>query len=141
MRTQSPASLARQHKLPSSPAWVLAEPIECQADNQQLYCLGSAHLAITQSEANQCIESMNQHLVPAGMKLYALEPALWLLALPSELSHLTQPLNKVLNSALGKTPALFTELQMLLHKHPINLAREQAGKPVIHACWLSGDNL
>jgi len=131
--------LAHHYKLPPAQAWVVAEPIECQADKTSLYCLGSAHLAITQSEANQCVESLNQYLVPAGMRLYAPEPALWLIALPVTLDKPTQSLSSVINRAIDQTPLLFTELEMLLHKHPINLAREQAGKPLIHACWLSGE--
>jgi hypothetical protein len=131
--------LAHHYQLPPASAWLIAEPIECQADSQAIYCLGTAHLNIDQREANQLIESLNQHLIPAGMRLYAPEPMRWLLALPAPLQVQTQSLNTIVNRALSQTPSLFTELQMLLHKHPINLAREAAGKPQIHACWLSGE--
>lgn len=130
---------AHHYQLPPAQSWLLAEPIECQADNKAIYCLGSAHLQVTQSEANQIIETMNQHLVPAGMRMFAPEPTRWLLALPGPLTVQTQSLNTIVNRALSQTPSLFTELQMLLHKHPVNLARESAAKPLIHACWLSGE--
>jgi hypothetical protein len=133
--------LAHHYKLPPAAAWVVAEPIECQANKQSIYCLGSAHLRITPHEANQCIDSLNQHLIPAGMRLYAPEPSLWLLALPAPLGQCTSPLSSVLNAPLGNTVGLFTELQMLLHKHPVNLTRERAGQPLIHACWLSGEGV
>lgn len=131
--------LAHHYKLPPANTWLLAEPIECQADKNAIYCLGSAHLHVDQSEANHLIDSLNQHLVSAGMRLYAPEPTRWLLALSEPLEVQTQSLNTIVNRALSQTPSLFTELQMLLHKHPVNLAREAAGKPLIHACWLSGE--
>ena len=33
---------------------------------------------------------------------------------------------------------LMTELQMLLHEHPVNVARARAGLPEINAVWLHG---
>jgi hypothetical protein len=33
---------------------------------------------------------------------------------------------------------LLSEVQMLLHAHPLNGAREEAGAPVVNAFWLSG---
>lgn len=130
--------LAHHYKLPPAQAWLIAQPIECQADSQNIYCLGTAHLEITQSQANQLVESLNQHLIPGGMRLYAPEPMRWLLSLSEPLKVQTQSLNTVVNRAISQTPSVFTELQMLLHKHPINKERERAGKPLIHACWLSG---
>jgi hypothetical protein len=34
--------------------------------------------------------------------------------------------------------ALLNELQMLWHEHPVNLARERAGRPVLNSAWLEG---
>jgi hypothetical protein len=130
---------AHHYKLPPAEAWLMAEPIECQADKASIYCLGTAHLGIIQAEANQFVESLNQHLIPAGMRLYAPEPARWLIALSKPLTVHTQSLNTIVNRALSQTPSLFTELQMLLHHHPLNRERAAAGKPQVHACWLSGE--
>jgi hypothetical protein len=37
---------------------------------------------------------------------------------------------------------LLTEVQMLLHHHPVNLARQEQGLPVINSlwCWAGGEN-
>jgi hypothetical protein len=131
--------LAHHYKLPPAAAWILAEPIECQSTSENIYCLGAAHLQLDQFEANQWIESLNQHLTQVGMRLYAPEPTRWLLALPSEMPFKTQSLSTVVNRALPSTSLLFAELQMLMHQHPLNHSRQLAGKPVIHACWLSGE--
>lgn len=131
--------LALHYQLPPAEDWLIAEPIECQADQHSIYCLGTAHLEVSQTEAHELVDSLNQHLIPGGMRLYAPEPSRWLLGLSKPLNVQTQSLNTIVNRALSQTPSLFTELQMLLHKHPINRAREQAGRPLIHACWLSGE--
>lgn len=131
--------LAHHYKLPPASAWLIAEPIECQTDGKAIYCLGTAHLELEQTEANQFIDSMNQHLASEGMRLYAVEPSRWLISFSKPLEVQTQSLNTIVNRAMSKTPSLFTELQMLLHRHPINLARQAEGKPQIHACWLSGE--
>ena len=38
----------------------------------------------------------------------------------------------------GKWNSLLNEMQMLLHDHPLNVAREQAGELPINSLWLSG---
>lgn len=131
--------LAHHYQLPPAQAWLVAEPIEIQADKNTIYCLGSTHLDLTQTQANQFVDSLNQHLIPGGMRLYAPEPLTWLISFSSPLTIETQALNTIVNRAISQTPSVFTELQMLLHKHPLNLEREKAGLPQVHACWLSGE--
>ncbi|TAN53211.1 MAG: hypothetical protein EPN19_09605 [Betaproteobacteria bacterium] len=41
-------------------------------------------------------------------------------------------------AAAGRALALATEIQMVLHEHPVNHAREQRGEPTVNSVWLWG---
>lgn len=138
---------AQRYRLAPSAHWVLAEPIECQADHRTVYCLGSAHLHITHEEVVQLLDTLNQHLQADGLHLYAPTPECWLLAMDQPWVIDAMPLSQVLNQDIQRCAPkvlaqewkrLFVELEMLLHQHPVNQAREKKGYPKINACWFSG---
>lgn len=137
---------AHRYRLAPSAHWLIAEPIECQADKQSVYCLGSAHLALTHEEVVLLLDTLNRHLQLDGMRLYAPTPERWLLAMDKSVVMDTLPLSQILNQDIADCmpkqlpqdwKRLFVELEMLLHQHPVNQAREKAGKPKISACWFS----
>lgn len=141
------ALLAHRYRLTPSMHWLVVEPIECQADLRTVYCVGAAHLQITPAEAMLLLDTLNQHLSAEGMHLYAPTPALWLLSMDKPLHIDTIPLSQVLGQDIAKCAPkhwpkdwqrLFVELEMLLHQHPVNQARQKAGQPKINACWFSG---
>jgi hypothetical protein len=137
---------AHRYRLPPNFHWLLAEPIECQADTKSVYCLGSVHLDISTEESAQLLETLNAHISMDGLRLYAPTPQTWLLASDKPVLIDTVPLSQVLNRDIASCmpkhltkawKCLFLELEMLLHQHPVNQAREKAGKPKINACWFS----
>lgn len=134
---------AHRFRLAPSAHWLMAEPINCEADKQGVYCVGSAHLNITHEEVAQLVDTLNQHLSFEGMHLYAPTPQSWLLSSEHQLIQDAVPLSKILNQHIARfMPStwkrLFVEFEMLLHQHPVNQARVRSGKPKINACWFSG---
>lgn len=138
---------AHRYRLAPSAHWLIAQPIECQADKQSVYCLGSTHLAITHEEVAHLLDTINQHLQMDGLRLYAPTPDHWLLAMDKPVTMDTLPLAQVLNQDIARCmpkqmpqdwKRLFVELEMLLHQHPVNQARVKQGQPKINACWFSG---
>lgn len=144
------ALTAHRYRLPPAKAWLLADPVECQADMHTVYCLGNAHLDICMEETMQLLDSLNEHLTQDGCRMYAPESNQWLLALDAPVDYDTTPLAKVLNQNIAEfTPRkaksswqrLFVEIEMLLHQHPVNQARAAANKPLINACWFWGEGV
>lgn len=139
---------AHKFRLPPANAWLLAQPVECAADMRAVYCEGYEHLDITPQEAAQLIDTINEHLGPQGMRMYAPEPNHWLLASQNAIEFTTTALDDVVGENIAAfTPKkaaqdwqqLFVEIEMLLHQHPVNQLRQAAGQSVINACWLWGE--
>jgi hypothetical protein len=95
------------------------------------------------------VASLNEALHTEGITLVAPTPGRWYLELPAPLSILTLPLSVGL--AMGAPPwspagpdapwlkRLLTEIQMLLHEHPVNQARERLGQLPVNSLWLWGE--
>jgi hypothetical protein len=142
------ALVAHKFRLPPARAWLLAQPVECAADIRSVYCEGYEHLDITAQEAAQLIDTINAHIAPNDMRLYAPEPDNWLLALQQPAAFATFDLEEVIGqdiadyvpkNASQQWQQLFVEIEMLLHQHPVNQLRQEQGRPVINACWLWGE--
>ncbi len=142
------ALTAHKFRLPPARSWLLAQPVECIADMRSVYCEGYEHLEITPQEAVQLIDTINGHIAPRDMRMYAPEPDQWLLASQQTIDFETYDLEDVIGQDIANCASeqgltawqtLFVEIEMLLHQHPVNQAREAAGKPQINSCWLWGE--
>ena len=133
---------------PSGAYWLRADPVHLQAQRDQLVLVDGSQLAISAAEANALAESLNQHFAPDHLKFIPLHPTRWYLALDAAPALTTHPLpavaGKGINACLPKGAAglrwnkLATEMQMLLHAHPVNQAREAQGQPPINSVWFWG---
>lgn len=142
------ALTAHKFRLPPARSWLLAQPMECLADARSVYCEGYEHLDITPQEAAQLIDTINEHIAPLDMRMYAPEPEHWLLGAQTEMAFETFELEEVVGQDIAKYvpkqasqqwQQLFVEIEMLLHQHPVNQLRVASGKPQINACWLWGE--
>lgn len=130
--------LAHMHRLPPSEGWLVAEPIECQMDLKAVYCLGNQHLYLNANEATSFIESINEHIVPSGRRMFAPSPNQWLMALDKPVKWQTRPLKQILNQKIDTQTPYDLEMQMLLHNHPVNKTRQARKMPTANAVWFSG---
>lgn len=126
-----------------------ADPLHVQAGTHHHILFDQARLDLDREESAALVASLNEALQPEQMRLMALTPGRWYLELPAPLSILTLPLSTGL--AMGAPPwsptgpdaprlkRLLTEIQMLLHEHPINQTRERLGQLPVNSLWLWGE--
>jgi hypothetical protein len=121
-----------------------AEPIHFAAGMTSIDALtlkGAARLS--QDDRAQLAATIGDHLRASGLEW---EASRWLIGFPQALDVQTREPNLAadLENALPtgadakSVRRLMTELQMVLHEHPVNVRRERAGLPAANAVWLWG---
>ena len=126
-----------------------ADPLHLQAGTQHHVHFDQARLDVDAEESAELLASLNTLLQPDGMALEAPTPGRWYLHLPAAVDLTNQPLSDglALGTALWaprgrdatRFKGLLTELQMLLHDHPLNAARERLGQLPVNSLWLWGE--
>lgn len=123
--------------------WLRADPIHLQLHRDRMAVLAAPALQLSQDEADALCSTLNAHFLEDALRFEAPKPSRWYLACP-EGPGLTLPPSIVAGRALPRTalPAPWhrrlTEIQMLLHEHPVNRAREARGAPAVNSLLLWG---
>lgn len=125
-----------------------ADPVHLRADQSRLRLFEAHSFFITRDEADALVASINAFNVAQDWMLDAPHPQRWYWSLPLAPDlHTTPPAQAAgqdIDALLphgqdaGHWAAVLNELQMLLHEHPVNQAREQRGEPTINSLWLWG---
>jgi len=130
------------------PHCVCAELIHLQADKDNARLLPMQSLNVTDDEANQLIEALNNLIRDDGLELIRTKNNhYYLTGMPAnELD--TWPAHAVANgkiadylprkSEAGDWRRLMTEAQMLFHAHPVNVVRANANQLPINGIWFWG---
>jgi len=127
-----------------SPLWCL-DPVYIRIDQEMAYVAARDELALSEQEARQLIASLNQHFADV-MHIRYHNPQQWLVQIALQLST-SPPTQSMLQDINRMQPqgedaqrwrSLVNEIQMLLHAHPVNEARVQAGKLPVNSLWLWG---
>ena len=110
--------------------------------------LDAAMFELQRTEADALAGHLNRHLGERGFAFHPLQPERWYLRAEAPLGKDAPPLAAARGKPVDVHPgagaeearlhALANEIQMLLHDHPVNEAREQRGEPPINAVWLWG---
>ena len=149
-RSQPVASLSllADGGVPNNVYWLRADPVHLQAQRDQLVLVDGSQLAITAAEANALSTSLNQHFAQDKLQFVAAQPTRWYLALDAAPQFETTPLpavaGKGINACLPRGTdglrwnQIATEIQMLLHTHPVNEVRETQGQAPINSLWFWG---
>ncbi len=102
---------------------------------------------LTDDEAMQCLEALNQHFKQDGLEFIYGSSSQWYLSLGSKEDIKTTPLTEVLRKNIAyflpvstnqNWSAIQNEIQMLLHSLPLNQKRESAGLPSLNSLWFYG---
>ena len=130
--------------------WIAADPVHLRFLQERLILADPSQLALTAGEAEALVAAFNLelaefgrfHLGSAGR--WYLEPATPELAT----EHHAPPLSAVAGRSVERLLPSVSEAraqrrlqhaaQMLLHSHPVNLARDAAGQMTVNALWLWG---
>jgi hypothetical protein len=126
--------------------WLRADPVHYVAGREDV-ALGSLHdFNVSESEAKACIGALNTHFAEDGLHWHALSPRQWLLRAPGALTVQTVDPWAGMNMPARYVPMQgdharqlrrwTTEAQMLLHEHPVNVARQARGERAINSVWM-----
>ena len=134
---------------PARDFWLHLQPMHFIAGLDRLTAVmlhGASSVA--RAEIAELEPTIGAHLRTAGMQLVTTSRGDWLVHSERVLDLQTAPPEAAVASPLEQAmpqgrdgPALrrlMTELQMLLHEHPVNVERQRRGIPEINAVWLHG---
>jgi hypothetical protein len=128
--------------------WLRLDPVHLEVVMGGLLLRPPEVLQLSMPEARALISAINLHWAHAGLAVEAASPTRWYLRPPDTPNLRTTPLDQMHGEYL--TPhlprgadarhylMLINEVQMLMHTHPVNLARESEGRPVVNGLWLWG---
>lgn len=105
-------------------------------------------LSLSADEARALCEAADAHMREEGVRLHFVDTARWLLTCNRDVEVLTERPDWIVGELLrpnlprGRDARLverwMNELQMLLHTHPVNIAREERRLPPVNLVWLWG---
>ena len=128
-------------------SWLRADPVHLRLGRDQLTLIPSAGFHISREEADTLVATLNLHF-GADFTFVAAQPDCWCLRAtggvtlealaPLELAGQEVDSNLPRGPDAARWHALMNEVQMALHDHPVNLAREQRGEPAVNSVWFWG---
>lgn len=129
-------------------AWLCADPVHLRLMRDHIL-LGDAHVfELDEHEAHSLIEGLNDHFRDRIEFIFATADRWYARLTHGDRLESGEPLDALLSrpvdveiggsrSADGLAP-LLTEIQMYLHAHPVNQAREARGVEPINSLWFWG---
>ncbi len=134
-------SLIAANRDPGNDSWLRADPVHLRLMRDHLVVVPAEALAVSRAEADAFCASLNSHFAGV-MQVLALDPGRWTARLFDRSLELDdvpalQVAGRQLPLSRGRDLEL-AEIQMLLHAHPANAAREDRGEPTINSLWLWG---
>lgn len=134
------------------PPLMCADPVHLQTGSDAIMLNADAPL-LNREETELLLSDLNRHLAQDGLALKAFHPERWYLHSLDERFNrplpLTTPLSEVgAGNIFPKLPQsddkywhqLMNEIQMLLHTHRVNQAREAAGQLPVNGVWFWGED-
>ena len=132
---------------PGEDLWLRADPVHLRLGREAPTLVPSDAFEVSREEAEALCEALNIHFAGAPT-FYPLAPGRWCARLSEEISAAAEsPLQlagEKMDQRLSAEPAarrwhaLLTEIQMVLHQHPVNAERERRGAPALNSLWLWG---
>ena len=129
--------------------WLRADPVHLKLNRDQLLLMPATGFGLAPAEAASLAETLNKHFT-GELHFDPLHPERWCVradTVPAQELRTETPLEVAgldINRHLPAGPdskrwhGLLNEIQMLLHEHPVNEAREARGVPAVNSLWLWG---
>lgn len=129
---------------PGEACWMAVDPAHLRFARETLVLTDQRELDIAPAEAAQLAAALNAGFAELG-EFSVAAPGQWNLRLRKPTQLVTHPLAQVLGRSIEPWlpsgpdgPAwrrTINEIQMVLHAHPVNAAREAQGRPAINSVW------
>lgn len=140
----APYALLGDGGSPGTHYWLRADPVHLRAGSEGLTLVDVAPSGIARDEADALAGTLNRHFGET-LLFQPLQPARWYLRLQAPAAVETTPppaaLGRPVASHLARgrdalrLHTLMNEAQMLLHEHPVNVAREARGEAPLNSLW------
>lgn len=124
-----------------------AEPVHLVAGREDVAVAGRVD-DLSADDARTLVDALNRHFAEDGIAFVAPRPDTWFVTTNARPDIVTVPLDTVLGSMMsphlptGGAARLWqrwsTEIQMLLHAHPVNEARARLGLAPCNGVWFWG---
>ena len=144
----APYSLLGEGGDPGDAHWLRADPCHLRLGTDHLVLTDAATFTLAADEADALVAALNGHFAADGLEFRAPRPDRWYLRLAAAPDITTTPLAQA--RARSVDPLLprgadarawharLNEIQMVLHAHPVNEAREARGAPPANSVWVWG---
>ena len=126
----------------------IATPLHAALGLADLTPIDPAKLSLLADESRVLCEASDAHMQEDGVRLHFVGTARWLVTCNKTVDVLTERPDWIIGELLrpnlprGRDARLverwMNELQMLLHAHPVNIAREERRLPPANLVWLWG---
>lgn len=152
--TSSPlpaAALVREHLAGDAgdATWLNADPAWVQPDMSGVRLMACGSLSLQSDEAQAYAQVLQPAFAEAGLQLEIAAPGHWQLRLPPDtrLPDFAAPEQALGEDLYPHLPqgaegrrwrVLLNEVQVLLHQHPLNAARQARGLPPVNSVWWWG---
>jgi hypothetical protein len=147
-RAAAPHALVADGGAAGDAWWLRADPCSLRLNRETVVPLDAAMFELSRSDADALAGHLNARLAGRGFAFDPLQPERWYLRSEAPLGADAPPLALARGRPVDVRPgaggdearlsALANEIQMLLHDHPVNEARERRGEPPVNAVWLWG---
>lgn len=130
-------------------AWYFAHPIHLEARMEHLVPSAELSATLTTEEWTHLEDLLNEYFATDDLRFFARSPHLYMRVAQPFIVHpsnITEIIGRPIASHWPSTPEarpqaralarLLNEVQMLLHEHPFNKAREARGALAINGLWL-----
>ena len=124
---------------PGAEAWVRADPVHLRVMQNRVVVVPGEALELSAEEADALCAALNAHF--AGMEFTPFGAGRWCARLAESVSiEAGHPLDSAGREAQppAHAAALLNEVQMVLHAHAVNEAREARGQAAVNSVWLWG---
>ena len=124
---------------PGDAVWTRADPVHMQVMRDRVVLAPAGAFQISNRDADALRQAVNAHFAGA-IELRVLDATRWCARLEREIEVGDEPPLAMAGreAAQRAGDVLLTEIQMLLHGHPVNAAREARGEPAVNSVWFWG---
>ncbi len=126
----------------------IATPLHAVLGLSDLTPVDPTAISLSAEESRALCEAADAHMREDGVRLFFVDALRWLVTCNQPIDVRTERPDWIIGELLrpnlprGRDVRLIerwmNEMQMLLHTHPVNIAREQRGLPPINLVWLWG---
>jgi len=142
------ASLLADGGDPGEACWIRADPVHLRVDRDALVLADGAVFSLNEDEAQALAATLNNHF-GSDLSIEVQHPERWYCRLATPPRIRCTPLAEARGLPIGehlptgpegmRWHALMNEVQMALHEHPVNAAREARGELPVNSVWFWGN--